>query len=537
MNIKTRLIGFALVSLLFSALLGGAGIWSGRQTGAAVEKNALSTTAMRNHMEADMMHDALRADVLSAALAGLQRKADERAAIEKDLAEHSRTFTNAMQENAALPLSPELLRSIAAIRPQVDAYMKESQALAALAFAHPETLETELPRFLKIFSDLEPRMETLSDQIENETRESTLSAQQAASFAEKLSAALVLTAALCLGVLALLLVVSVLGSLAKVGRAIEHLNDGKADLQQRVPELDGEFKRVGAALNQFLDNISGVMRRVSGSADAIAAATQQLANGNVDLSARTESQAGSIEETASTMEQLTATVRNNADNASSANGLVTKASDVARRGGGVVVEVVRTMTSIKESSSKIVDIIGVIDSIAFQTNILALNAAVESARAGEQGKGFAIVATEVRNLAQRSAGAAKEIKQLIGDSVARIDAGSLLVDEAGNAMRDIVTSVEEVAAIMNDISTASLEQSTAIAQVHESITELDRITQQNAQMVSDQTDATSTLRQQAEELASTISVFSGAAPVRAGAGPAPGLRRRIRGQSAALLYG
>ena len=508
MNIKTQLIGFTLASVMFSLALGGAGIWSGRHTGAAVERNAISTKAMRNHMEADMMHDALRADVLAAALAGLKQDAGQRTAIEKELAEHTRNFFGAMKENEALPMSRELILAIGAVRPDVDAYIGQSQRLVALAFSNPEELDGQMPAFLKAFSDLEPRMEALSDQIEKETAESTASALAAASDAAKLSGALMLAAGVCLAALSFLLIRSILGSLAQVRRAIEDLNSGDANLQQRLPGLDGEFNRVGTALNQFLDSISDVIRRVSSSADTIAAATHQVAGSNVELSARTEAQAGSLEETASTMEELTATVRNNAANVSSANALVTQASDVALRGGQVVGQVVNTMTSIKESSRKIVDIIGVIDGIAFQTNILALNAAVEAARAGEQGRGFAVVAAEVRHLAQRSAGAAREIKELIGNSVDTVEAGSTLVREAGQTMERIVASVNEVATIMNDINTAGMEQSTGIAQVHQAITEMDRITQKNAHMVSDQTDAANSLQQQARELVDIISVFN-----------------------------
>ncbi|HTD07083.1 methyl-accepting chemotaxis protein, partial [Undibacterium sp.] len=245
----------------------------------------------------------------------------------------------------------------------------------------------------------------------------------------------------------------------------------------------GDQRSLLANMEMMQNKLSMIIGEVRNGTDTITVAAQEIAAGNADLSSRTESQASSLEETASSMEELTSTVKQNADNARQANQLVVSASSVAVKGGAVVSQVVNTMGSIKDSSRKIVDIIGVIDGIAFQTNILALNAAVEAARAGEQGRGFAVVASEVRNLAQRSAGAAKEIKTLIGDSVDKVDQGSKLVDEAGKTMDEIVTSVQHVADIMSEITAASQEQSSGIEQVNLAITQMDEMTQQNAALV------------------------------------------------------
>jgi methyl-accepting chemotaxis protein len=261
------------------------------------------------------------------------------------------------------------------------------------------------------------------------------------------------------------------------------------------------------ALKNMNESLAKVVGEVRTGTDAIATASGQIAAGNQDLSSRTEEQASSLEQTAASMEELTSTVKQNADNARQANQLALSASEVAVKGGNVVGQVVDTMASINASSKKIVDIIGVIDGIAFQTNILALNAAVEAARAGEQGRGFAVVASEVRNLAQRSGAAAKEIKGLIDDSVGKVEAGSRQVAEAGRTMDEIVDSVKRVTDIMGEITAASQEQSTGIEQVNQAIAQMDQVTQQNAALVEEAAAAAQSMQEQAASLVSAVSVF------------------------------
>jgi methyl-accepting chemotaxis protein len=261
------------------------------------------------------------------------------------------------------------------------------------------------------------------------------------------------------------------------------------------------------ALKQMSGNLSDIVSRVRVGTETIASASSQVATGSMDLSTRTEQQASSLEETASSMTELTSTVRQNNDNATQARKLADEASNVAVRGGATVSEVVQTMGAINESSRKIVDIIGVIDGIAFQTNILALNAAVEAARAGEQGRGFAVVAGEVRNLAHRSAAAAKEIKELIGNSVERVEAGSRLVGEAGATMEEVVSSVRRVTSIIGEIAVATGEQSEGIEQISDAIAQMDSVTQQNAALVEEAAAAAEALQQQAASLAEAVSVF------------------------------
>jgi len=289
-------------------------------------------------------------------------------------------------------------------------------------------------------------------------------------------------------------------------QAAEKIADG--DLTQVLDtQASDETGQLLLALATMQGKLAVIVSNVRRNAEGVATASAEIAHGNNDLSARTEQQASALEQTSASMEQLGSTVRQNADNARQANQLAMNASTVAAQGGDVVAQVVQTMKGINESSRKISDIISVIDGIAFQTNILALNAAVEAARAGEQGRGFAVVASEVRSLAGRSADAAKEIKALIGTSVERVEAGSALVDRAGTTMTEVVNAIRRVTDIMGEISAASSEQSTGVAQVGEAITQMDQATQQNAALVEESAAAADSLRTQAAQLVEAMSVF------------------------------
>ena len=291
-------------------------------------------------------------------------------------------------------------------------------------------------------------------------------------------------------------------------QAAESIAQGDLSMRIAAAQQRDEAGQLLQALAHMQTRLADTVAHVRQNAEGVATASSEIAQGNHDLSARTESQASALQQTAASMEQLGSTVRQNADNAQQANQLALNASNVATQGGEVVAQVVETMRGIHDASRRIADIIGVIDGIAFQTNILALNAAVEAARAGEQGRGFAVVAGEVRNLAQRSADAAKEIKGLIGASVERVEQGSQLVDKAGGTMEEVVTAIRRVTDIMGEISAVSKEQASGVAQVGEAITQMDQTTQQNAALVEQSAAAAASLQTQAGELVNAVAVFT-----------------------------
>ena len=401
------------------------------------------------------------------------------------------------------------------------------------------------PLFLKAEATL-MKIEQLNEGVAATSVEDGTAAISAAEWGMVISAvASALLAIICAGYIT----GTITGPLNEAVHVAQTVASG--DLTSRIEvETTEETGQLLKALKDMNDSLIRIVGQVRTGTDTIATASAQIATGNLDLSSRTEEQASSLEETASSMEQLTSTVRQNADNARQANQLASSASGVAVRGGDVVSRVVDTMASINQSSAKIVDIIAVIDGIAFQTNILALNAAVEAARAGEQGRGFAVVAGEVRTLAQRSAAAAKEIKELIGDSVDKVGAGSKLVEEAGATMGEIVTSVQHVTDIMGEITMATQEQSTGIDQINMAVGQMDTVTQQNAALVEEAAAAAASLQEQAANLLEVVSVFkmdgaahhaapvmaarrTAVAPVARAAAAAPALRRPVLKAAAA----
>ena len=506
LRIGTRLaIGFGVILislvliLIFSSVLSA----NNRKTMMKGIELSRTKTALAATMKTSMLEGGLAIRNI-----GLQTDLGE---IEKQklILKNQRTrFTEARDKLVALGLTANeksILDQVASLDQQVDAPTKEAFKML-VSFNGEEAVKL-------IATQIDPLQQKALVEISK-----LVDLQDAASV--ELSTTAENSASKLIGVLTAVGAVVLLAGVAFsmiLTRSITRPLREAVDIAQRVAagELSHREAATGSdeisellnALKEMNDNLFKIVSEVRQGTDAIAIASSEISTGNADLSSRTETQAGALEETASSMEEITATVRHNADNARQANGLVTSASQFAIQGGEEVGKVVDTMNSIKESSRKIVDIISVIDGIAFQTNILALNAAVEAARAGEQGRGFAVVASEVRNLAQRSASAAKEIKNLIGDSVEKVDSGSKLVDAAGKTMKEIVTSVKHVADIMSEITAAGLEQSTGIEEVNRAITQMDEMTQQNAALVEQAAAAAESMEEQAENLARVVSAF------------------------------
>ncbi len=374
---------------------------------------------------------------------------------------------------------------------------------------------TEVTRLFRIYVDNSEKLTTFQLDVTGRQYENSQAAYERNLM---LSIATIVIGIVLAAVSGLLLLRAVMRPLDQARGHFQAMADGNLATQIEQGRKD-EMGEMMNGLQQMQERLAGTVRSVREGSEAIATASSEIAAGNLDLSRRTEQQAASLEETASSLEELTSTVKQNSDNARQANTLASSASEIAVKGGELVTRVIDTMGSITESSDKIADIIGVIDGIAFQTNILALNAAVEAARAGEQGRGFAVVASEVRTLAQRSAAAAKDIKALITDSVEKVGSGSALVNEAGSTMQEIVTSVRRVTDIIGEISEAGREQEIGIEQINQAVAEMDTVTQQNAALVEQAAAASQSMQEQAAKLAEMVAVFqvaggnAGAAPV------------------------
>ena len=507
-TIKRRLLLSNLVTLVFVGLVGAVGYQAVAVMSGAMGAITSNGSAMKDQLQADMMHDALRADVLAARLAADGNDAAEIKGVREDTAEHIALFRKLVDDMASATSDAEIQQAMRQVRPDVDRYLASAQRMVALALSDKAAAQAQFGAFMDTFRVLEKSMSALSDVIEKNS-EATKAVGDAAEARSRYQ---------ILGFAALAALVSLVMGRALARSILTPLNQAvgfaervaKGDLSERIEVGDDDVSETGVlkrALRDMNSSLHRIVSQVRGGTDAIAMASGEIAAGNMDLSARTESQASSLEETASSMEQMTTMVHHNTRHANEANTLAASATDVAVRGGAVMTEVVATMAKINASSQRIVDIIGVIEGIAFQTNILALNAAVEAARAGEQGRGFAVVASEVRGLAQRSDAAAKEIKLLIDASAGQVEAGSALVGQAGGTMDEVVASIGRVNAIVRDIASSSREQELGIDQVNQAIVSIDSATQQNAALVEQAAAAAGALQEQADQLAGVVQVF------------------------------
>jgi len=506
MKLRTQILCLGLAGAVLVSAAGGIGLLAVSSMATKVEASALSSQALQAAQSADMMHDALRGDAQRALLAAMKGDAATITAARADLVDHVATLETAIKKIGESGIDAETRQALSAVEPAVKQYAQTALAMVTGAAGGVAQAEAQVPALDKAFAQLEDELEKLSGMIEENG--AAISATASASVTQSLwtiaIAVLVATVLLVLGALWMAHLMAI--PMGQAVTAAGHLADGNLTIPIALVGND-DTRQLLEAMRVMQQRISQTVSHVQDNAALVSDASAQIAQGNTDLSNRTEQQASSLEETAASMEQLGTTVRQTADHASQANALALNASQVAVEGGDVVGQVVETMKGINESSRRIADIIGVIDGIAFQTNILALNAAVEAARAGEQGRGFAVVASEVRSLAQRSAEAAKQIKGLIDASVERVATGTVLADQAGVTMQGVVSAIRRVSDLVGEISSATSEQSAGVGQVGEAISQMDKVTQQNAALVEESAAAADSLKQQASQLVQAVAVF------------------------------
>ncbi|MEO5796099.1 MAG: methyl-accepting chemotaxis protein [Rhodoferax sp.] len=506
MKLRTQIIGLGLAGTLLAGLTGGIGLYASSRLGGALDDAIQAGVALQTSQEADMMHDAVRGDAQLAILGALEKNPAQITEADKGLKDHAKTFNKALSELQSMSLTAESSAALAKVRPLVQKYIASAGLVVSASSSDVQAAQAAVPALQAAFSELEKAMEGLSDTIQqNGAALNAQATQHVDSTRIAIGASLVLACAVMMAS-ALWLARSMTQPMAYAVGVADRLAQG--NLAAAIQSAGNfETMQLLQSMAHMQTNFAGIVRDVKTNADEVANASAQIAQGNHDLSNRTEQQASALQQTAATMEELGSNVRNNADNAQQANQLALGATQVAVKGGEMMGLVVQTMTGINDSAKKIADIIGVIDGIAFQTNILALNAAVEAARAGEQGRGFAVVASEVRNLAQRSAEAAREIKVLISTSVERVDQGTLQVGQAGQTMDEIVGAIRRVAAIVTEISAASAEQSAGVNEVGQAVSQMDQATQQNAALVEESAAAAASLTQQAQQLVDTVAAF------------------------------
>jgi methyl-accepting chemotaxis protein len=505
-TIQNKLFAMSGLGLLFVCAVGATGYVAATRLTGAAGKIVDTGSALMTQMTADQDHDALRADVLAALLASEKKDAGEMKSVREELDAHSRQLRDSMRKLSEAPLDAEALESVRHTGPALLAYLASADAIVTLASTDHDAAVAKLPAFLVDFKNLERDMAAMSEKIEHQAHATRDAGEAISATAKTMVVAAVLACGAALALLGWFISRGIVQPIQRAVKVAEQVARG--DLRSHIAVAgNDETAQLLAALRAMNDNLARVVGSVRVGSNNIADGTSQISAGNLDLSQRTELQASNLQQTAASMEQITSTVRNNSDTARAAADLAGTMSDSAASGGAAVAQVVSTMSEITQSSRKMGDIIGVIDGIAFQTNILALNAAVEAARAGEHGRGFAVVAGEVRTLAQRSATAAREIAGLIGNSTASVEGGSALVQRAGTTMSDIVSAVQRVSDIIAEISASTAQQNTSIAEVGTAIVHMDQMTQQNAALVEEGAAAAASLKDQALNLNSAIGEF------------------------------
>ncbi|HEY5754520.1 MAG TPA: methyl-accepting chemotaxis protein [Steroidobacter sp.] len=506
LNIRTRIVVTVVVLVASLLVVGGLGLY-----GMNGVVDDLEQMFSRRVVGVHQLGELKTRELDRQALISLNVLADEPAAVSKIRGlrnENKAEAERLLKEFGDTQITPEGQEKFAKVKQAHDGLQRTIEEIDVALAANDDDLAAKL-----IVDKLDPAFDVLSDALEvasthqfKRAKDALATAQGEFRTSRAISIGAIVIALALAGMFALFLMRAIMSGLGTALSVAEKIADGQLGHQIDASRRD-EFGVLLGALKRMDEKLHEIVGSVRGASDAVGGAASQLSRGNDDLSQRTQEQASALEETASSMEEMTATVKQNADNARQANQLASGARGQAERGGEVVSRAVGAMEEINNSSRKIADIISVIDEIAFQTNLLALNAAVEAARAGEQGRGFAVVASEVRSLAQRSATAAKEIKDLIGDSVEKVRSGSALVDESGKVLGEIMESVKKVSDIVAEIAAASEEQAQGIDQVNNAVTQMDDTTQQNAALVEEAASAAKSMEQQAQQLVTEISFF------------------------------
>jgi methyl-accepting chemotaxis protein len=570
---QKALVGTASVFALV-VLCGGAGIWSSQMLSSALTEGERDASLLRSHLTADMMHDALRSDVLAAMTARSADAGLNMEEIKADLREHAENFRTNIETERGLAVTDAQREAIANVEGPLATYVEAAENLVALAERDPTAAIAGIPDFMRQFGELEEAMEGVTEVIAADAEANAATAHENAAFASILMIAVLVLGAiaalgLALGVNRLFIkpvnaLTEAMTKLAGGDESVEPPFVGRGDEIGAMGSALASFKQAGidakqaqvvaqernealvndsfgeaisklaggdltfrinrqvpaayATLqedfNAAMERLQQTMQTVSGNTNSMSSSANEVSLAANDLARRTEQQAASLEETAAALDEITATVRRTAEGARRADQVVTGAREHAEKSGVVVRDAVAAMSAIEDSAKRISQIIGVIDEIAFQTNLLALNAGVEAARAGEAGRGFAVVASEVRALAQRSSEAAKEIKTLINASSQQVESGVDLVSRTGDALRDIVTGVEQIVGLVAEISASTQEQATGLAQVNTAINQMDQVTQQNAAMVEESTAASQSLANEATELSHLVAQFkTGQTPI------------------------
>jgi methyl-accepting chemotaxis protein len=506
-SIKNKLLLLSGVGLAFVIAIAVTSYWGIANLQQSAQDMRGKFSALRNSLEADMMHDAIRGDVLGILRATNLNDTKQYDDAVQALKDDGTWFREALAKNEALPLDTNVKQALAKVKPRLTDYLASGEKIAMLAKTDSVAANALFPEFEQTFLNLQDEQQKLLDLLEASNNESINHTDASATLANRTVLLVTLISILASLAFSFLLAKQVTRSLGQALSVADRVTRGDLDDSAVEVRSGDEAGRLVASMNEMRRALANVVGQVRSGAQAVYVATDQISAGNESLSRRTEQQAATLEETAASTEELAATVRESARDAREANQRAEHAANVATRGGRITNEAVQTMAEISDSAKQIADITSIIDGIAFQTNILALNAAVEAARAGEQGKGFAVVAAEVRALAQRSANAAKEIKQLIATSVGKVEGGTALVAQAGNAMEEIITAVRGATELISRVAATTQEQGQGIDQVNQAIAQLDGVAQQNAALVEEATASAESLRHEVYALTQLVDQF------------------------------